>query len=650
MGAGMHWKDQDEARVAPIRQLISRRMMLLGTGAAALAPALVGCQSTSSALDASPAATSSRRSVDFQSLPLDVLDTHAVPDGYDARVLIRWGDPLRTNGPSFNPANLSAKTQKEQFGFNCDYVAFVPEKVGATLASRGVLVVNHEYATLQEMTAAGQTVPPYTADAVALEQEAVGLSVVGLVRDAQGWRVDLSSRFARRISANTPMTISGPAAGSERLRTRKDPSGRRVVGTLGNCAGGKTPWGTVLSAEENFQSYFVGAIPQNHRESDALFLAQAGLNPVELEAAKAGAPVQRASWGLFDKRFDVSVEPREPNRFGWIVEVDPFDPAAAPTKRTALGRFRHEAATPIVNRDGRVVVYLGEDRAWGYVFRFVSRGRFDASAGVANGRLLDDGVLSVARFSDDALIWIPLTLGQNGLTAANGFETEADILIDTRRAAQAAGGTPMDRPEDIDISPVTGNVFLNLTRNNDRKDVFVDAANPRPENEDGHILEFVPPVLDGARDHAAEQFSWNVLLLAGPRDAGGKYGSDEAAVLSGPDNLAFDPQGRLWIATDNRRWAWTKPVPNGLYACPVDGPDRAVTRLFFNVPKGAEATGPEFSPDGETLFLSIQHPGEDLDPKPEKVWPDFETGVPGRPAVVMVTRKAGGPIGGKAGS
>jgi hypothetical protein len=405
----------------------------------------------------------------------------------------------------------------------------------------------------------------------------------------------------------------------------------------------------VLSAEENFQSYFTGAIPQSHRETDALLLAQAGLNPVEVEAMKAGAPAQRAPWGRFDRRFDVSVEPREPNRFGWIVEVDPFDPDSTPVKRSALGRFRHEAATPIVNPDGRVVVYLGEDRAWGYVFRFVSHGRLDASAGVANGRLLDDGVLSVARFSDDALTWIPLMLGQNGLTAANGFETEADILIDARRAAQAAGGTPMDRPEDIDISPVTGHVFLNLTRNNDRKDMFVDPANPRPENEDGHILELVPPLVDGVRDHASAGFSWNVLLLAGPREAGGKYGSDEATVLSGPDNLAFDPQGRLWIATDNRRWSWTKPLPNGLFACAVEGSERAVTRLFLNVPRGAEATGPEFTPDGETLFVAVQHPGEDVSPKPEKSWPDFKAGVPGRPAVVIVTRKGGGPIGGRAG-
>lgn len=638
----MHWKDHDAFAAAPIRQLISRRMMLLGTGAAALVPSLASCQ-TAPLTGAATASPAPRRGLDFSSLPLDVIDTHAVPDGYEAEVLIRWGDPLRANGPAFRPGNLTATAQRAQFGFNCDYVAFLLQ---AGQASKGVLVVNHEYATLQEMTAAGGTVSAYTADTVALEQEAVGLSVVGMVREGGKWRVDLSSPLARRISATTPMMLSGPAAGSARLRTKADPSGKRAVGTFGNCAGGKTPWGTVLSAEENFQSYFSGPIPEGHRETDALLLAQAGLNAAEQEAVNAGAPVQRAAWSAFDRRFDVSVEPREANRFGWMVEVDPFDPASVPVKRTALGRFRHEAATPIVNKDGRVVVYLGEDRPWGYVFRFVSSGRFDPAAGVRNARLLDDGVLSVARFSDDAVTWVPLIHGQNGLTPANGFESQADVVIDARRAAQAVGGTPMDRPEDIDISPVTGHVFVNLTRNNDRKDIFVDAANPRPENEDGHILELVPPDIGGSRDHAAERFAWDVLLLAGPRDAGGKYGSDDAAILSGPDNLAFDPQGRLWIATDNRRWSWIKPLPNGLYACAVQGAERAVTKLFLNVPKGAEATGPEFTPDGETLFVAIQHPGEDLKPKPEKVWPDFQPGVPGRPAVVMVTRKGGGPIGG----
>jgi secreted PhoX family phosphatase len=200
----------------------------------------------------------------------------------------------------------------------------------------------------------------------------------------------------------------------------------------------------------------------------------------------------------------------------------------------------------------------------------------------------------------------------------------------------------MDRPEDIDVSPVSGHVFVNLTRNNDRKAVHVDFANPRAENEDGHILELVPR--DG--DHAGDVFDWNVFLLAGPVADGGAYGSPEAAPLSGPDNLAFDPKGRLWIATDNRRWSNLKPIPNGLYGCATSGADRAVTRFFFNVPAGAELCGPEFTPDGETLFVAVQHPCEDLNPKPAKSWPDFTEGMPARPSVVAITRKGGGPVGG----
>jgi secreted PhoX family phosphatase len=329
-----------------------------------------------------------------------------------------------------------------------------------------------------------------------------------------------------------------------------------------------------------------------------------------------------------------------------MVEVDPYDPQSVPVKRTGLGRFRHEAAGVVVNPDGRVVVYLGEDRAWGYVFRFVSNGRYDAAKGVENGALLDDGTLSVARFDETGVTWLPLIHGQGKLIAPE-FPTAADVLIDARRAAQAVGGTPMDRPEDVEVSPVSGNVFVNLTRNNDRKAFAVDAANPRPENEDGHILQMIPPAGKGGPDHAADVFAWNVFLIAGPVEEGGVYGAGGAAVLSGPDNLAFDPQGRLWIATDNRRWAaLAKPIPNGLFACQVEGPERATTRLFFNVPAGAEACGPEFTPDGQTLFLAIQHPGEDVSPKPAKGWPDFAEGVPARPSVVAVTRKGGGPIGG----
>lgn len=640
----MNGHDCDEtAEPAPIRLFISRRRLIQGASAALAAslPAAGGIGAL-----ARPVAR--QGAFDFVSLPLEVIDTLAVASGYEAQTLIRWGDPLTADGPAFEPGNLSAASQRLQFGFNCDYVAFVPAPHAKGEPERAALVVNHEYAAVREMYAAGLPVPEISAATVALEQEAVGLSIVGLVKVAGRWQHDPASPISRRISATTPMLVAGPAGGDVRLQTGEDPSGLKVRGTFANCAGGKTPWGTVLSAEENFHFYFVGAIPEGHRETDSLVVAQAGLNASEQAAQAAGAASMRAAWGAFEARFDVSAEPREPNRFGWIVEVDPFRPEVPPVKRTALGRFRHEAATPVVNADGRVVVYLGEDRAWGFVYRFVSHGRFDPAAGARNGGLLDHGTLSVARFDDTGVDWIPLEFGLNGLTAQNGFFSPADVLIDARRAAQLAGGTPMDRPEDIDVSPLTGRVFVNLTRNNDRKDVHVDGANPRPENEDGHILELVPPKVGGGVDHSAERFEWSVFLLAGPVDEGGRYGDDVSTPLSGPDNLAFDPQGRLWIATDNRRWAWRKPLPNGLFACAAQGVGKASPRLFLNVPRGAEATGPEFAPDGETLFLAVQHPGEDVEPKPEKVWPDFEQGVPGRPSVIMVTRRGGGPVGGRA--
>lgn len=643
----MHWEDQGEDRVAasapaPIRTLISRRLFLMGAGAAVVAPVLAGCETPTVGRGG---AASRAPVLDFKPLPSEVIDTHAVPDGYEADVLIRWGDALHRRSPAFKPSRLSSRAQRGQFGFNCDYVAFLPAPTAGGRFERAVLVVNHEYASLEDMVPAGRPVPRYSAERVAIEQAAMGLSVVGLVKQDGKWQVDLTSKLARRIDATTPMVISGPAAGHARLKTRRDPSGLRAKGTIGNCAGGKTPWGTILTAEENFQAYFIGRIPENHRETESLLLAQAGFNAAEQAALDGGAPLRRPAWGRFDRRFDVSVEPRESNRFGWMVEVDPFSPGSKPVKRTALGRFRHEAAAPVVNKDGRVVAYMGEDRTWGFVYRFVSDGTFEPAAGTANGRLLDEGTLSVARFDEDGVTWVPLVHGQGKLTAEFGFTSQADVLIDARRAAQVAGGTPMDRPEDIEVSPVTGHVFVNLTRNNDRKEVHVDAANPRPENEDGHILELVPPGEGAAIDHAADRFNWSVFLLAGPLE-GDDAQDPNVSALSGPDNLVFDPKGRLWIGTDNRRWAFRKPIPNGLFACAVDGPQRAKPRLFLNVPRGAEATGPEFTPDGETLFLAVQHPGEDIDPKPDKVWPDFKTGVPGRPAVLVVRRRNGGPIGG----
>jgi len=611
---------------APIRALVTRRLLLQGAAAATLA----------SALPVRAEMSSTAAPLDFRSIPLEVTPDHHVAEGYDARVVVRWGDAIKSGAPAFNAGQLTAADQDSMFGFNNDFVGYFPLPKGSRNSDHGLLFVNHEYAAAAEMAPPGTAKPEPTAALVSLEQAAIGASVVEVVRKDGAWQFVENSPYARRVTSTTPISVAGPVAGHARLHTSADPDGRRVLGTLANCAGGKTPWGTALSAEENFHLYFSGDAPAGHPDSERLFLAQV-----------TGGKVDRMSWGKFDKRFDVSQEPNEANRFGWMVEVDPYDPKAEPVKRTALGRFRHEAASVVINHDRRIVVYLGEDRVWGFVFRFVSEGRYDAAKGVANGKLLDRGTLYVARFEEHKLVWIPLVHGRGRLTAENGFHSQADVLIDAREAAKAVGGTPMDRPEDIEASPVTGHIFVNLTRNNDRKEVHIDFANPRPENEDGHVLELTPPKRSGVLDHAADEFKWSVFLIAGTREDGGQYGSPEAAVLSGPDNFAFDPQGRLWIATDNRRWSQhLNPIPNGLYGCQAEGPDRAVTRFFYNVPAGAEMCGPEFTPDGQTLFVAVQHPTEELDPKPTKSWPDFVEGVPGRPSIVAITRKGGGMVGG----
>jgi hypothetical protein len=409
-----------------------------------------------------------------------------------------------------------------------------------------------------------------------------------------------------------------------------------VIGTLGNCAGGVTPWGAVLIAEENFHQYFGGdpagtAEDRNHRD----------LYGITSELYY--------NWFLHHPRFNVEIEPHEPNRFGWMVEIDPYDPASTPKKRTALGRIKHEGAGLAVTRDGRLVAYMGDDEAFQFVYRFVSAGAVNALDRTANDGLLDAGTLSVARFEDNGrLTWLPLVWGRGPLTPENGFASQADVLIETRRAAQLVGATPMDRPEEIEPNPVTGTVFVCLTKNGDRRAGQVDAANPRPRNRHGHVLELVPPGGLGAPDHAAEHFGWRPFLLGGdpadPRSGAmthAESGPDEW--LSCPDNIAFDPRGRIWLSTDG---AEDHATADGLWAADATGAGRALVRKLFSCPQGAELTGPCFTPDGRNLFVSVQHPGEGSTfARPSTRWPDFRDGLPPRSSVVVIRRADGSPVG-----
>ena len=556
-------------------------------------------------------------------------------------MLLRQGDPLLPEAEAYAPGRIDAHQQAQAFGSGNDYLAYLPLPRGSQNSDRGVLFCNHEncYPGLQFAPQA----KGYTRTQAAAERAAVGASVVELRREGERWEVVSGSSLARRITGETPMAIGGPAAGSPRLATTADPTAERILGMLGNCAGGVTPWGTVLTAEENAPDFFMGKPTGEADPAEVRSIGRLGFNYTE------------HAWGRFEPRFDLAREPREANRFGWIVEIDPYDPTSTPIKRTALGRFRHEGANTTVCPDGRVAVYMGDDTRGEYLYRFVTAQAWDPSDLAANRDLLDQGTLSVARFEPDGrLTWRDLVFGAGPLTPDNHFTSQADVVIEARRAADLLGATPLDRAEDVEVQPGTGRVYAALTNNSRRGQHWpTDPANPRPANAHGHVLELTPPPVgpDAAPDHTAAEFRWNVFLLAGdPRSEahGATVHADTTrhGWFSCPDNLAFDSSGRLWIATDGNEAVNGRA--DGLFACDTDGEGRALTRHFLSVPVGAEACGPCFTPDGTTLFVSIQHPGARAGAtydNPSTRWPDFQADFPPRDAVIAVRRTDGEAIG-----
>jgi len=608
-------------RTSPtIAELIDRRTALRGLAGAGLfaaAPAL--------AQSAGPS------TLTFKELAHTLDTTQHVAEGYDMQVVIRWGDPVLAGAPAFDPDNLTAAAQEKQFGYNNDYLGLYPLPMGSKGSDRFLLVANHEYVNPRLMFAGLKTEMDKTRAQAEVEMAAMGGAVVEIVKDGGAWKVVPDSRYARRISVNTAMEISGPAAGHDLLKTSADPSGRKVFCTLNNCAGGGTPWGTWLTCEENFNACFGGDVSK--------------LDPKM--AKRYGMGRSAYGWEKHVDRFDMAKEPNESNRFGWVVEIDPYTPEAPPVKRTALGRFKHEGCTYTLAKDGRVVFYSGDDERFDYVYKFVTAKPWNPSDRAANRNLLDEGTLYVARFDGEGKMeWLPLVQGQGPLTAENGFATQADVLIKTRLAADLLKATPMDRPEDIETNPVNGRVYVVLTNNSSRKPEQVDKANPRAANAHGHILEIAPQ----GGDHGSAEAAWSVFLLAGKpgQDAGARYhrATSDQGWLSCPDNIAFDGKGRIWIVTDGAPGA--AGVADGVYGADTMGFGRALTRCFYQAPTGAEVCGPIFTPDDQTFFLAVQHPGEDKGStfdKPSTRWPDFKDGVPPRPAVVAITKRGGGVIG-----
>ncbi|TCJ13656.1 PhoX family phosphatase [Rubrobacter taiwanensis] len=640
-------------------QVLSRRGFLK-LGAAAAIVLYAGARP--SPAGAQPARNGGRRSgLTFEPVPPNDLDDMIVPSGYDYNVVVRWGDPILPGAPEFDFENQTAEAQSRQFGYNCDYVAFFPLSRRGRESERALLVVNHEYTNSELMFRDFD--PEGTSqedlERIQIELMAHGISVVEIRRRRQGgYEMVRSRRYNRRITAQTPMELTGPAAGHPWLRTSTDPEGRTVLGCLNNCAGGHTPWGTYLSGEENFNQYFVNAGMVEDRAKRESY--------ERYGFGETLPPFGYRGWERTEERFDLAEEPNEGFRFGYVVEVDPFDPDFTPRKRTALGRFKHEGAETTLSRDGRPVAYMGDDERFDYIYKFVSSRKMAKGNGPRarkhNLTLLDHGTLYVARFSGDSPQqeidgsgelpsdgafdgtgeWVPLVSGEKSFVPGM---SAAEVLINTRVAADKVGATKMDRPEDIERNPVNGRVYAALTNNTRRGapgNPGPDEANPRTDNKHGHVLE----ISEEGDDPAATRFTWKVFLLCGDPDDSSTYfaGFDKSQVspISSPDNVTFDERGNLWIASDSAR---ALPQNDGFFAVPVEGPERGYLRQFLTVPFGAEACGPRITPDERTIFCAVQHPGEVDGASPDDPasrWPDGEQP---RPSVVSVFRQDRGRIG-----
>jgi hypothetical protein len=605
----------------------ARRMVLrggLGAAVGGLLAPLSGCANVGAA---------GGSLLGFKGVPVSSADSVVVPEGYVAEVIAPWGDPVGLAGrmPAFkHDASNSASEQEAQLGMHHDGIHYFPLD-GSQL---GLLAMNHEYTDDGLLHPDGMKT--WSAEKVRKAQAAHGVSVIEVALKDGRWQMAQPSAFARRITANTPMAVGGPAAGHALLQTAADPTGRRVLGTLNNCASGITPWGTYLTAEENFIGYFSGPErPDAHGRRWGL--------------RKDGAGYR---WHEHDERFDATKHPNEPHRFGWIVEIDPMDPASMPVKRTALGRSAHEGATVAVTQDGRAVVYSGEDARFEYIYKFVSRDRIAPGGARANAGLLDHGTLYVARFdADGSGRWMALAHGSGPLTAANGFADQGEVLVKARQAGDLLGATKMDRPEWIAVDARRGEVCCTLTNNSNRgadKQPGVDAANPRANNTMGHLIRWKE---DGDFDGAS--FRWSHFVFAGdPANARAEAKGNVSGDMFGcPDGLWIDGRGVMWIQTDMSTSARGKGDlarlgNNVMLAADVAGGE---IRRFLTGPVGCEVTGVTTTPDGRTMFVNIQHPGESpserADPEQPSRFSKWPHGGRPRSATVVIRKRDGGVIG-----
>jgi secreted PhoX family phosphatase len=560
----------------------------------------------------------------FEAITTNSNDAITVPPGFKSQVVVRWGDPLSSSDAEFDHATLgTAATQATAFGDNSDGMDVF------THGDKILLAVNNEYTNRKIIWGNRPDGKAETDDDVTKGMMAHGLTVVEIAETDGTWGVVKDSPFNRRVTPATELDLTGPAAGHDLLKTAADPTGTKTLGTWNNCGNGKTPWGTYLACEENFNGYFSSSVED-----------------VEISPELKRYGVSNEDWGYgwakVDERFDISKHPNEPNRAGYVVELDPADPSSTPKKRTALGRFKHENAEVVINSDGKVVVYMGDDERGEFLYRYVSNGVY--APGNPTDTLLEDGSLSVAKFADDGTgQWMALT------PETTGMSSMAEICVHTRQAGSAVGATTMDRPEWVAANPNAAEVYCALTNNKNRgikpnaggDATPVGGPNPREGNKYGQIVRWRP---DGA-DHTADGFAWDLYVLAGNptvhSDANaGSENVNDGNMFNSPDGIKFDSSGLLWIQTDGNYSNAEDFAGQGNNQMLAGDPVTGEIRRFLVGPRECEVTGLTWSPDLRTMFVGIQHPGE----RGDSHWPEGGDATP-RSAIIAVTREDGGIIG-----
>ncbi|WP_300439234.1 PhoX family phosphatase [Zoogloea sp.] len=679
---------------------LSRRGVLKG-GVAVTASTLLGGVSLSACGGSNDGKAA--LALNFDAVAKNKLDLVTVPAGYQTRILHALGDPLSlTDAAWANDGSETAESYERRVGDGHDGMHYFglseTDSYSANRSDRGLLCVNNEYVVRPYgLHASGRTSgAARVAAEVDKEVNAHGVTVCEVKRDASGSAMSMvrGSKFNRRITSATPMDFAGPVRGSNLVKTKYSPDGTTTRGTNNNCANGYTPWGTYLTCEENFTNVISRAAGDNALRSAAEVtalnryrLAQGTKSSYLWDTPVTGNADDYARWTASVTGASAADDYRNAfNTFGWVVEIDPFNPSSKPVKRSALGRFAHEGAWPCNPVAGKpLVFYMGDDSQNEYIYKFVSKANWDTAdigRGLAAGaKYMDEGTLYVAKFNTDGSgTWVELTFGKNGLSAANAtypFADQADVLTHARLAADSVGATKMDRPEWGAVNPTNGEVYMTLTNNSSRTAANTDTANPRyyedlkgattqKGNVHGHIIRW----REAGSDAAAVTFAWDIYLFGAEATAAANVNLSKLTDVndfSSPDGLWFDKNGMLWIQTDDGAYT---DVTNCMMLAAIPGKvgdggavtaasgmptlkgadaSAATVRRFLVGPKDCEITGLAMTPDRKTLFVNVQHPGElGSLATPTSAWPASQSDAAStkrpRSATVVVTRTDGGEI------